>query len=81
MSAFGDSSDFALKRKNYGPVTYHRFDTAAEGIRYAIESLSPSRLKGSVIETGAFPLDAKMIRQPRLVAVIAPPGLMQDKIS
>ena len=54
MSAFGESADFALKRKNYGPVTYHRFGTATEGIRYAIENLSNSRLKGSVIETALF---------------------------
>ena len=29
---------FALKKKKYGPVTYRRFDTAAEAIRYAIEN-------------------------------------------
>jgi len=54
---------FALKDKKYGPITYHRFDTATEGLRYAIESLSPACLKDSFMETGVFRLDAKLMRQ------------------
>jgi hypothetical protein len=54
---------FALKRKKFGPVTYHRFDTAAEAIRYAIENLSRPLLPGSYIETGAVRLNGRMIQQ------------------
>ena len=54
---------FALKRKKYGPVTYRRFDTAAEAIRYAIESLSHPLLSGTFIETGADRLDGRTIQQ------------------
>ena len=54
---------FALKRNKFGPVTYHRFDTAAEAIRYAIENLSRPLLSGSFIETGDVRLDGTMIRQ------------------
>jgi len=31
-------------------VTYFRFETAAEAIRYAIEELSPSFLAGAILE-------------------------------
>ncbi|HLL27947.1 MAG TPA: hypothetical protein VKT73_09925 [Xanthobacteraceae bacterium] len=32
------------------PVTYHRFETAAEAIRFAIEELSPALLIGAILE-------------------------------
>jgi hypothetical protein len=32
------------------PVTYHRFETAAEAIRFAIEELSPMLLNGAILE-------------------------------
>ena len=32
------------------PVTYHRFETAAEAIRFAIEDLSPVLLHGAILE-------------------------------
>ncbi len=32
------------------PVTYHRFETAAEAIRFAIEDLSPMLLNGAILE-------------------------------
>jgi len=54
---------FALKRKKYGPVTYRRFETAAEAIRYAVEGLSNPLLNGTFIETGAERLDGRTIRQ------------------
>jgi hypothetical protein len=61
---YGASAElFALKRKKYGPVTYRRFDTAAEAIRYAIESLSSNLLGGTFIETGADRLDGRTIQQ------------------
>ena len=37
-------------RKGRGTMTYKRFDTAAEAIRFAIEDLSPSALLGAHIE-------------------------------
>jgi hypothetical protein len=55
---------FAQKRKKiYGPVTYQRFETAAEAIRYAIEDLSRALLDGTFIETGAERLDGRSIRK------------------
>jgi len=54
---------FALKRKKHGPVTYRRFETAAEAIRYAVEHLSRSLLDGTTIETGAERLDGRTIQQ------------------
>ncbi len=32
------------------PVTYHRFETAAEAIRFAIEELPPALLNGAILE-------------------------------
>jgi hypothetical protein len=32
------------------PVSYHRFETAAEAIRFAIEELSPMLLNGAILE-------------------------------
>jgi hypothetical protein len=32
------------------PVSYHRFETAAEAIRYAIEELPPALLNGAILE-------------------------------
>lgn len=54
---------FALKRKKYGPVTYQRFGTAAEAIRFAIENLSRPLLDGTFIETGADRLDGRAIQE------------------
>lgn len=54
---------FALKKKKYGPVTYRRFDTAAEAIRYAVETLAPPLLGGTFIETGAERLEGRTIQQ------------------
>lgn len=54
---------FALKRKKYGPVTYRRFETAAEAIRYAVEDLSGPLMNGTFIETDTERLDGRAIQQ------------------
>lgn len=54
---------FALKRKRFGPVTYRRFETVAEAIRYAVEDCSRSLLNGTFIETDAERLDGIAIQQ------------------
>ena len=54
---------FALKRRKYGPVTYRRFKTVAEAIRFAVEVLSRPLLDGTFIETGAERLDGRTIQQ------------------
>jgi hypothetical protein len=54
---------FALKRKKYGPVTYRRFKTAAEAIRYAVEDLSRPLLDGTFIETGTERLNGRTIQK------------------
>ena len=37
-------------RKGRGPVTYKRFDTAAEAIRFAVEEMPPPALLGAYLE-------------------------------
>lgn len=45
------------------PVTYKRFDTAAEAIRYAIEELDPDLLVGAYLEVDEERFDAQGIRK------------------
>jgi hypothetical protein len=44
------------------PVSYKRFDTAAEAIRYAIEDLPPDLLVGAYLEVDEERFDAQGIR-------------------
>jgi hypothetical protein len=44
------------------PVSYKRFDTAAEAVRYAIEELSPDLLVGAILEVDEERFDANGIR-------------------
>ena len=37
-------------KKGYGRITYKRFDTAAEAIRFSIEDVSPAALLGAYLE-------------------------------
>ena len=37
-------------KKGRGPVTYKRFDTAAEAIRFAVEEMPPPALLGAYLE-------------------------------
>jgi hypothetical protein len=43
------------------PVSYKRFDTAAEAIRYAVEDLSPDLLVGAVMEVDEERFDSEAI--------------------
>lgn len=43
-------------------VRYMRFETAAEAVRFAIEEMPSSQLRGSVIETDQARFDDKQIR-------------------
>ncbi|HWB44445.1 MAG TPA: hypothetical protein VG900_03325 [Hyphomicrobiaceae bacterium] len=45
------------------PVSYRRFQSAAEAIQYAIEELDPAMLRGTVIEVADDRLDAAQIRE------------------
>ena len=45
------------------PVTYKRFDTAAEAVRYAIEELAPELLVGAYLEVDEERFDANGIRE------------------
>ncbi|HEX2656586.1 MAG TPA: hypothetical protein VHN11_23450 [Xanthobacteraceae bacterium] len=45
------------------PVTYRRFATAAEALRYAIEQLSPDHLRGAVLEVDEERFDGDGIRR------------------
>jgi hypothetical protein len=44
------------------PVTYKRFGTAAEAVRYAIEELEPELLVGAYLEVDEERFDANGIR-------------------
>lgn len=48
---------------NRRPVTYRRFDSCAEAIRFAIEELSPELLLGAVLEVNEQRFDASEIRR------------------
>jgi len=45
------------------PMQYRRFDTGAQAVRYAIETLPAALLPGSVIQTDDDRFDAQQIRQ------------------
>jgi hypothetical protein len=45
-----------------GPVSYHRFTSSAEAIRFAIEQLSPQSLRASVLEVNDIRFEAAAIR-------------------
>lgn len=45
------------------PVTYKRFETAAEAVRYAIEELAPELLVGAYLEVDEERFDANGIRE------------------
>lgn len=44
-----------------GGLDYHRFDTLAEAVRYAIEELTPAKLAGAFIETDDIRYDGAEI--------------------
>jgi len=44
------------------PMTYRRFSTGAEAIRFAIEELSPALLAGTILQVGEERFDQSGIR-------------------
>ena len=48
--------------RKHGPVSYKRFDSAADAIRFAVETLPPPALRGSVLEVDGERYDATHIR-------------------
>ena len=44
------------------PVTYSRFPTGAEAVRYAVEQLEANKLASTIIESGDERYDSKAIR-------------------
>jgi hypothetical protein len=45
------------------PMTYRRFSTAAEAIKFAVEELSPSLLAGTILQIGEERFDQSGIRR------------------
>ena len=44
------------------PMSYRRFTTGSEAIRYVMENLAPEMRIGTVVQSGAGRFDAKAIR-------------------
>jgi hypothetical protein len=49
-------------RGSRGALGYHRFDTAAEAIRFAVEELASVRILGGFMQVGDKRFDAQSIR-------------------
>lgn len=49
-------------RRKPKAMTYRRFQTAAEALRYAIEELPEPLLEGTILEVGEERYDAPLIR-------------------
>lgn len=56
---------FTSKGRGVGrrPMTYHRFSTGAEAVRYAIETLPVEKLYGTVMEVDETRFAAEDIRR------------------
>lgn len=63
-------------RSSRGP-RYRRFETAAEAVRFAMEEMPSSQLRGCVLEVNEARFDEKQIRG--LYAAAAYPLLRKDK--
>jgi hypothetical protein len=50
-------------RSKRSALTYHRFATSAEAIKFAVESLSPESLSWTVMEVSEVRFDAAAIRE------------------
>lgn len=50
------------RRSQRAPVTYRRFSSSAEALRYAIETLTPEQLYGTVMEVSDARFDGAAIR-------------------
>ncbi|MFN0219879.1 MAG: hypothetical protein ACKVP4_13815 [Hyphomicrobium sp.] len=52
----------ATSMRRNGAVKYQRFDTAADALRFAIEALEPTLLRGTVLEVDEERYDAAAMR-------------------
>jgi len=50
-------------RKRPGQIAYHRFESAAHALKFAMEDLSPAVLAGTFLEVNDERLGAKQIRE------------------
>lgn len=50
------------RRSMRAPVTYRRFASSAEALRFAVEALTPDQLHGTVMEVSEARFDAAAIR-------------------
>jgi hypothetical protein len=50
------------RRSQRAPVTYKRFNSSAEALRYAVETLTADQLHGTIMEVSDVRFDAAAIR-------------------
>lgn len=54
---------YPLRMGKRSPLGFHRFDTSADAIKYALEELSPVMLQGAILEVADERFDSSLIRE------------------
>ena len=52
-----------LRLGRNAPLSFHRFDTSAEAIKFACEQLTPTMIQGAVLEVSDERFDSSVIHE------------------